>query len=62
VANLGSRIAIKGSELPQRGELHTVFPFAAFVHMVTLINLLINSGSAPWATFRGTPIHPSSQR
>ena len=48
-SNLGSWTAIKGAELLQRWDLPTVVLFAAFVLMVTLINLFITSGSAQWA-------------
>lgn len=48
-SNLGPWTAIKGAELLQRWDLPTVVLFAAFVLMVTLINLFITSGSAQWA-------------
>jgi len=48
-SNLGAWTAIKGAELLQRWDLPTVVLFAAFVLMVTLINLFITSGSAQWA-------------
>ena len=48
-SNLGPWTAIKGSELLQSWDLPNVLLFAAFVLMVTLINLFITSGSAQWA-------------
>ena len=48
-SNLGPWTAIKGSELLQSWDLPNVVLFAAFVLMVTLINLFITSGSAQWA-------------
>lgn len=48
-SNLGPWTAIKGSELLQSWDLPNVILFAAFVLMVTLINLFITSGSAQWA-------------
>lgn len=48
-SNLGSWTAIKGAELLQSWDLPNVVLFAAFVAMVTLINLFITSGSAQWA-------------
>ena len=48
-SNLGPWTAIKGSELLQSWDLSNVLLFAAFVLMVTLINLFITSGSAQWA-------------
>ena len=48
-SNLGPWTAIKGSELLQSWNLPNVLLFAAFVLMVTLINLFITSGSAQWA-------------
>ena len=47
-SNLGPWTAIKGSELLQSWDLPNVLLFAAFVLMVTLINLFITSGSAQW--------------
>ena len=48
-SNLGPWTAIKGAELLQSWDLPNVILFAAFVLMVTLINLFITSGSAQWA-------------
>ena len=48
-SNLGPWTAIKGSELLQSWDLPNVVLFAAFVLMVTTINLFITSGSAQWA-------------
>lgn len=48
-SNLGPWTAIKGAELLQTWNLPNVVLFAAFVLMVTLINLFITSGSAQWA-------------
>ncbi|MEX3505635.1 AbgT family transporter [Corynebacterium sp. LK2510] len=48
-SNLGSWTAIRGSELLQRWDLPVVLLFTGFIAMVTLINLLITSGSAQWA-------------
>nr|WP_231699141.1 AbgT family transporter [Corynebacterium lujinxingii] len=48
-SNLGPWTAIKGSELLQSWDLPNMVLFAAFVLMVTTINLFITSGSAQWA-------------
>ncbi|WP_291314183.1 AbgT family transporter [Corynebacterium sp. UBA2622] len=48
-SNLGSWTAIHGAELLQRWDLPKVLLFAGFVLMVSVINLLLTSGSAQWA-------------
>ncbi|MDY3127757.1 MAG: AbgT family transporter [Corynebacterium sp.] len=48
-SNLGVFTAISGSELLQKWDLPPILLFAGFVIMVTLVNLLITSGSAQWA-------------
>ena len=48
-SNLGSWTAIRGAELLQRWDLPNVLLFAGFVLMVSVINLLLTSGSAQWA-------------
>ncbi|RRO81607.1 p-aminobenzoyl-glutamate transporter [Corynebacterium bovis] len=48
-SNIGSWLAVRGSELLQSWHLPTVLLFAGFVLLVTVLNLLITSGSAQWA-------------
>lgn len=48
-SNLGQWTSIRGAELLQALDLPTWALFAAFVIMVSVLNLLITSGSAQWA-------------
>lgn len=48
-SNLGNWTAIRGAELLQKWDLPPLVMFAAFVLLVTVVNLFITSGSAQWA-------------
>lgn len=46
---LGEIIAVKGSDLLRSADAHTLLIFAGLLVMVSLINLVVTSGSAQWS-------------
>ncbi|MFD5028245.1 AbgT family transporter [Streptomyces sp. NPDC058373] len=47
--HLGEIIAVKGSDLLRSADTHTLLIFAGLLVMVSLINLVVTSGSAQWS-------------